>query len=104
MAHTLANTLLLTRKRKIRLEWITSQARVTALFAGEIGTYPAVNGTSISVLAVGAAAICTSSGLRWPLAGPLNSGTTRGISNEIVAAAATVTVVEGQVMIIHERN
>jgi thiamine pyrophosphokinase len=105
MAHTLANLLLLTRKRRIRLEWITSHALVAALFAGEIGTYPAEDGALISILAVGDAAICTSSGLRWPLEGhPLDPGTTRGISNEIVATAATVTVVEGQVLIIHETS
>ena len=32
MAHTLANALLLTRERRIELDWVTSHARISALF------------------------------------------------------------------------
>jgi thiamine pyrophosphokinase len=105
MAHTLANALLLTRQREIRLEWVMSHAHISALFPGETGTYPIDNGGLLSILAVGGPATCSSTGLRWPLAGaPLNPGATRGISNEVLEPAAAVTVTAGQVLIIHERD
>lgn len=105
MAHTLANALLLTHKREIRLDWVTSHARISALFSGETGTYSITDGELVSVVAVGGPALCSSSGLRWPLdVAPLMPGSTRGISNHISESAATVSVTEGQVLIVHERN
>ena len=104
MAHTLANAMLLTRRRDIHLDWITSKAQIAALPAGSSRHYPAKYGTLLSVLAVGESAGCKSSGLRWPLDGnPLAVGSTRGISNEIVDSAATVSVESGLVLTVHER-
>ena len=105
MAHTLANALLLTRRRDIHLEWITSRARITALFAGDTATFDARDGDLVSVLAVGEEATCSSRGLKWPLADePLIPGSTRGLSNQLSKPSAAVTVVAGQVLIIHERD
>ena len=104
-AHTLANALLLTRSGEIRLDWMTSHARITALRAGESGVFPADEGRLLSILAVGGPAGCSSSGLRWPLGKtPLTPGSTRGISNEIAAQKALVAVEDGCVLVVHERN
>jgi thiamine pyrophosphokinase len=44
-------------------------------------------------------------GLVWPLAGEdLEPGSTRGISNEMASAVATIDLTAGIVLIIHERN
>ncbi len=105
MAHTLANAMLLLRRREIDLNWLTSHARITALRAGESATYPAADGPLLSVLAVGGPATCVSTGLRWPLDGsPLTTGSTRGVSNEIVGDAATVQITSGQTLLVHERT
>jgi thiamine pyrophosphokinase len=104
-AHTLANALLLTRSGEVRLDWLTSHARITALESSETRTFPAADGPLLSVLAIGGAARCSSSGLRWPLDEvPLTPGVTRGISNEIVGRAASLTVDEGCILVVHERN
>lgn len=104
-AHTLANALLLTRANHIRLDWLTTHARITALRAGESGEFDETEGPLLSVLAVGGPARCSSSGLRWPLdKTPLRPGSTRGISNEIITAEASVTVEEGCLLVIHERT
>ena len=104
-AHTLANALLLTRAGKVRLDWLTSHARITALRNDETENFLAADGPLLSILAVGGPAHCTSSGLRWPLnEAPLTPGSTRGISNEIVSATASLTVNDGCVVVVHERN
>jgi thiamine pyrophosphokinase len=105
MAHTLANAMLLLREHTIELDWLTSRARITALRAGQTGTFRAAAGTLLSVLAVGGSTTCIATGLRWPLAGEsLVSGSTRGISNEIIESTATVQITGGQALIVHERN
>ena len=105
MAHTIANAMLLIPERDIELDWLTSHARITALRTNQTGAYPVSDGPLLSVLAVGGPATCLSTGLRWPLDGaPLVSGSTRGISNEILGDAATIQITSGQALIIHERN
>ena len=105
MAHTLANALLLTRTRTIGLVWMTSHALMCALDAGQSRPFRIEDGPLLSILAVGQSADCASTGLRWPLAGaPLTAGATRGVSNEITDAEATVSVDRGQVLIIQERT
>ncbi|MDX2344891.1 MAG: thiamine diphosphokinase [Acidimicrobiia bacterium] len=105
MAHTMANAMLLLQERAIDVDWLTSRARITALRNGQHGTYRATAGPLLSVLAVGAPASCQSTGLKWPLDdNPLIPGSTRGISNEITDSEATVQVISGQALIIHERD
>ena len=106
LSHTLANALILTVDRGIRLEWLTSHARISALRSGETGTFDRAEGTLLSLFPIGDRVICSSTGLRWPLAPvELVAGSTRGISNEILAAdEATVSVTAGCILLVHERN
>ena len=105
MAHTLANAMLLMKERSIALDWKTSRATISAITAGGSRSYRRSDGPLLSVLAVGGPAVCDSDGLRWPLGGrALAAGSTRGISNEIVAEVAHVSVSGGQVLTVHERN
>ena len=105
MAHTLANAMLLTRVRNLALEWVTTHARIRALRTGESSSHRDADGPLVSVIAVAGPAMCSSTGLRWALESqPLEPGSTRGISNEIDESPATVIVIEGQVLIIHETN
>ena len=105
IAHTFANALLLLKERTIALDWKTSQATVTALRRGRSGTFHRTDGSLLSVLAIGGTAECASTGLRWSLDDvALDVGSTRGVSNEITTAAATVSVIRGQVLAIHERT
>ena len=105
LSHTLANALVLTVDRGISLEWLTSHARITALRAGESGRFSASDGATLSLLPIRGPAACSSTGLRWPLDNTeLLPGSTRGVSNEIVAETAEVSVDAGCVLLIHERN
>ena len=105
IAHTLANALLLLEGRTITLDWKTSRATLTGLLSGQTGTFARDDGPLLSVLAIGGPAGCRSTGLRWALDdNALDAGSTRGISNEIVAPRATVSVATGQVLTIHERT
>jgi thiamine pyrophosphokinase len=105
MAHTLANALLLTRERRIELDWVTSHARISALFDHQRSNFAQADGVLLSVLPVTGPARCESTGLRWPLAGaPLQPGATRGVSNEIVATTASITVISGTFLVVHEKD
>jgi thiamine pyrophosphokinase len=105
MAHTLANALLLIDDRSITLEWWTNGSIVTALHTGESRRYLRDDGRLLSVIPVGGRARCESTGLRWPLGSvSLRTGSTRGVSNEIVADEAIVLVAGGQVLTIQERD
>lgn len=105
LAHTLANAMLLTRRHDVELAWVTSRARINALGPGQSGSYPIEDGALVSIVPVGGPAVCTSDGLRWPLQGePLTTGSTRGVSNEIISSPAIISVVDGEVLVVHERN
>jgi len=105
LAHTLANALLLTLRRDIELDWVTSRTRINALGPGESGNYPIEIGALVSIIPVSRPAICTSEGLRWPLQDiSLTAGSTRGVSNEIVSSPAIISVVDGEVLVVQERD
>jgi thiamine pyrophosphokinase len=105
MAHTLANAMILLGDRPIELEWLTGEAIIVPLRAGERRSYRRVDGELLSVVAVGGAATCTATGLRWPLDGiTIDAGSTRGVSNEIVADEAQVLVEGGHILTVQERN
>ncbi len=63
-------------------------------------------GDLVTLLAVGGPATgVTTTGLRWPLLGEtLTPGSTRGVSNELAAATATVSVESGALVAIHTRR
>ncbi len=105
LAHTLANALLLTRHRDIDLVWLTATTRINRVVAGQTSSYLRSDGPLLSILPLGEDAHCRSQGLRWPLAGrPLRSGETRGVSNEITAATASLTVETGDVLVVQEHD
>jgi thiamine pyrophosphokinase len=105
IAHTLANAMVLLQDHSLSLEWRTARATILALHVDESHVFQRSRGTLLSVIAVGSEARCMSEGLRWPLDGiSLASGSTRGISNEIVADRARVLVTGGQVLTVQERE
>ncbi len=60
-------------------------------------------GTTVSVLPIGDAVGVTTDGLRWALDDDdLGSGTSRGISNEVIDSPARVSVRSGRVLVISE--
>lgn len=103
IAHTLANAMVLLADHSISLEWRTARATILALHVDESHVYQRSRGTLLSVIAVGGEARCSSEGLRWPLDGiSLASGSTRGVSNEIVVDRARVLITGGQVLTVQE--
>jgi thiamine pyrophosphokinase len=92
------------KPRRIRLEWQTSRSTLAAILTGDSRRFVADAGPLLSILGVGGPASCASTGLRWPLDGAvLGAGSTRGISNEITASEAQVSVLSGQVLTVQER-
>lgn len=105
LSHFIANALLLGRPRRLDLEWRTGGARVRALQSGDRQVFPVAYGELVSLLPLLDPTQARSTGLRWDLGDrPLELGSTRGISNEIIATTATVTVMSGRLLSIHERN
>jgi thiamine pyrophosphokinase len=100
--HFLANALLLTAPQwsGFELRAFVGDARVVVVrrvveLSGPVGSI-------VSLLAVGSPARgVRTSGLRWPLTDDeLRPGSTRGVSNEMIATTATVTLSEGVVLAI----
>jgi thiamine pyrophosphokinase len=95
--HHLANRLLLAAPFLATSEVIawSGRARIAVIRTSASFTGPA--GSLLSLLAVGGPARgITTSGLRYPLRGEtLEPGSTRGISNELVATEAAVTLDDG---------
>ena len=100
--HYLANALLLPSPAfaDLEIEWRAGRARLYAVhnaleLAGNIGS-------SISLLAVGGpVGGVETSGLRWNLNGDdLESGSTRGVSNEFRAELATISVQTGTLLVV----
>ncbi len=100
--HFLANVAVLasTRYATARLDAYLDRAYV-AVVHDEI-TIDGAPGSLVSLLAVGGRARgVTTAGLRFPLRGAdLEPGSTRGVSNELVAPAATVQVSTGTLLVV----
>jgi len=101
--HLLANVLLVSSPRyaPLHLRWWVKGTEVVPVHdhldiegrPGDLVTLLAVSGPATGV---------TTSGLRWPLrAETLAPGSTRGVSNEMDASRATVSVVQGVVLTLH---
>jgi thiamine pyrophosphokinase len=60
------------------------------------------DGDTVSLLPMGSDAIgVTTTGLRWPLSGArLRAGRSRGLSNEVVAAPASVSIERGALLVV----
>jgi thiamine pyrophosphokinase len=104
--HLVANVLLVASPRyaPLRLSWWVKGAVVAPVHGrlelagapGDLITLLAVTGPSTGV---------TTTGLRWPLLGEtLTPGSTRGVSNELAAAGATISVESGVLVTIHTRR
>ena len=101
--HLVANVLLVAAPRyaPLRLRWWVKGAEVSPVH-GRLDLAGAP-GDLITLLALGGPATgVTTTGLRWPLLGEtLAPGSTRGVSNQLVAATATVAVATGVLVAIH---
>ncbi len=103
--HYLANIALLASPRfaAITLDAFVGAARIRVAHGGASPTeIDAAAGDTVSLLPVGGAARnITTKGLRYPLHGEdLPLGTTRGVSNVVVGAPATVTLGEGTLLVV----
>lgn len=102
--HFLATALLLgsTRWADRCVRAFVDGARLTVVPAGSVRAIDGLVGSLVSLLAIGGpAAGVRTSGLRYALNGEtLAAGSTRGVSNEIVAAPATVTIGTGTVLVV----
>lgn len=106
--HLLANALLLTSAElsPIPVTWCVGD---TSVLVARGGTRVEVSGRAgdlVSLLPVGGAAGgIRTTGLRWSLDGEaLGSGSTRGVSNELVDATAQIEVETGVLLVVHERS
>lgn len=101
--HLVANALLVASPRyaPLQLCWRVKGAEVAPVHRRlDLAGAP---GDVVTLLAVGGPATgVTTTGLRWPLLGEtLVPGSTRGVSNELATAAATVSVETGVLVAIH---
>ena len=108
IAHLLGNALILAAPRLagIDIEWRLSGAvviPVTPLRSVRLSGRP---GDLVSIVPVaGTAAGLVTTGLRWELhRDTLEPGSTRGISNEMTADSAQISISAGVALVIHERD
>jgi thiamine pyrophosphokinase len=104
--HLVANFLLIASPRyaPLRLRWRAKEAEVAPVHGRlELAGAP---GDLLTLLPVGGPASGVSTaGLRWPLLGEtLPAWSTRGVSNEFVAALASIAVADGVLVAIHTRR
>lgn len=103
--HLLANALLLGAGRYdgVALRWLTGTEAVVPCTAARPVRIQGEPGDLVSLIPVGGIAQgVTTSGLRWALnGGGLAAGSTKGISNEMTAAEATVAIDDGTLLVVH---
>ena len=102
--HLLANALLLAAPRfaDLAVEARMGPAVVTVARPTTPATVSGAPGATVSLLPVGGVARgVTTTGLAYPLdAEDLAPGTTRGVSNELTGTCATVSLVEGALLVV----
>lgn len=106
LSHLLANAALIAAAEHAALDirWLVGTAAVAVARPGRPVRVSGATGDLVSLLAVGGVARgLSTAGLRWRLDGAtLQPGSTRGVSNELLAGDATVTVDAGAVLVVHE--
>ncbi len=106
LSHLLGNAALVAAGRHagIEIRWMVGTTEVQVARPGREVVVEGAPGDLVSLLAApGPASDVTTAGLRWPLDGAvLEAGSTRGVSNELTAERATVTVRQGSLLVIHE--
>ena len=105
--HHLAELVLLAAERfaPLQLEARIADARAIPVHAGDGVSLVGEPGAVLTLLALGGpAAGVTTAGLRWPLhAETLLPGSTRGVSNEIVAGSVHVQLSAGSLLVVGPR-
>jgi thiamine pyrophosphokinase len=108
LSHLLGNALVLASPATadMQVEWHVGVATVHVVRPSRTGLIEGTRGDLASLIAVGGPATgVTTTGLRWSLDDAvLHAGSTRGISNEMTEAVATVQILDGAILAIHERN
>ena len=86
--------------------WTDGHTIITACTPRHVAVVSGRPGDRLSLVPAGTDVIgVTTEGLRWSLDGEtLAAGSTRGISNVMDAPLASVTLEEGTLLIVHERN
>lgn len=106
--HFLSNAMVLASPdfSDLDLVWHVGSATVRIGRPGLVTTVTGERGDFVSLLAVGGSASgVTTEGLKWALDhASLAPGTSRGVSNELVEATATVSVAAGVLLVIHEKK
>ncbi|MGZ8562344.1 MAG: thiamine diphosphokinase [Candidatus Limnocylindria bacterium] len=105
--HELANVLLLTDPalgdREVRI--VQGPTTVRALRAGGRLTLEGAAGDLVTLLPVGDTSGVDIDGVRWPLAdATLRMGRSRGLSNEVVAPPASVSLERGTLLVVEHRT
>lgn len=104
--HELANVLLLADAALagVRVRIVDRRASVQALRGGDTLELAARTGSLVSLLPIGGAAVgVTTRGLRWALDdATLELGRSRGLSNEVVSAPASVTLEQGLLLVVEQ--
>ena len=104
--HLLANALVLTSDEfaALSIQWHIGTTAVTVARPGRTADVRGEPGEIVTLLTVGAPAEgVTTTGLRWGLKDDvLPAATSRGVSNELVARAGSVSISSGAVLVIHE--
>jgi thiamine pyrophosphokinase len=106
--HVLANVLLLADPalgdREVRI--VHGPTTVRALGGGHRLALAGVAGDLVTLLPIGGDAIGVRiDGVRWPLAGAtLRLGRSRGLSNEVVAPSASVSLERGTLLVVEHRT
>lgn len=100
--HLLANAALLTAERYSAVELVAHMGGATLTVVRESALVRGASGELVSLLALHRPATgVTTHGLLYPLAGEdLPPGSTRGVSNEIVASPARVSLASGVLLVV----
>lgn len=106
--HTLANVLLLALPRfaAVQIRIVDGGEEALLVRDGGAATVDGQPGDTLSLLPLGGDARgVTTAGLAWALDGDtLRFGSSRGVSNEMTASTARITVEHGCVLVVHNRR
>jgi thiamine pyrophosphokinase len=106
-SHLLGNAQLLGSEKysSVAIRWLLPHAEIQIARPGRAVTVTGRPGDLVSLIPIGGDAVgVATSGLRWPLHDELlPAGTSRGVSNELLAEMAGVIVAEGTLFVVHER-
>jgi thiamine pyrophosphokinase len=107
IAHLLGIALGLTHARidDLDVAWHTRTGVIRVATPSRAVDVPGIVGDIVSLIPSGKVAGVTTEGLRWHLADDtLEAGSTRGLSNEMTATRALVSVRSGRLLVIAERE